>query len=315
MIKRAMISGLNAAGLDVADLRVSPPAVSRHVLKTQGFAAAVHVGLSQLDPEAVFIRIYEPPGHPAHAGPADGDREELHAPGAAARRRRGRRLGLVPGARAGELRPGPARLDRRGHRPRAPLPDRRRLRLLGLVVRAAARGRPDGGRGDLGARLLRRGDGGPRDARAGGRPHEAPRHRDRRRPRRRLRPVRRAALPRRRAGPRGSGRPDAAAVRAPARPARDPRQGRLPEHGHEQGRRARRRRARDHPHAELAQRPDAARPPSRASSSREPSAAATSSRTSCRPTTPWRASPSCSSCSRRSAGRSRSWSRSCPSRP
>ena len=62
MLKRAMISGLNAAGLDVADLRVSPPAVSRHVLKTQGFAAAVHVGLSHLDPEAVFIRIYEPPG-------------------------------------------------------------------------------------------------------------------------------------------------------------------------------------------------------------------------------------------------------------
>jgi mannose-1-phosphate guanylyltransferase/phosphomannomutase len=32
------------------------------VLKTQAFAAAVHVGQSQLDPEAVFIRIYEPPG-------------------------------------------------------------------------------------------------------------------------------------------------------------------------------------------------------------------------------------------------------------
>ena len=62
MIKRAMISGLNAAGIDVADLRVSPPAVSRHVLKTQGFAAAVHVGSSHLDPEAVFIRIYETPG-------------------------------------------------------------------------------------------------------------------------------------------------------------------------------------------------------------------------------------------------------------
>ena len=57
-----MISGLNAAGVDVADLRVSPPAVSRHVLKTQAFAAAVHVGSSHLDPEAVFIRIYEPPG-------------------------------------------------------------------------------------------------------------------------------------------------------------------------------------------------------------------------------------------------------------
>ena len=62
MIKRAMISGLNAAGIDVADLRVSPPGVSRHVLKTQGFAAAVHVGSSHLDPEAVFIRIYEPGG-------------------------------------------------------------------------------------------------------------------------------------------------------------------------------------------------------------------------------------------------------------
>ena len=62
MIKRCMISGLNATGVDVADLRVSPPAVSRHVLKTQAFAAAVHVGQSHLDPEAVIIRIYEPPG-------------------------------------------------------------------------------------------------------------------------------------------------------------------------------------------------------------------------------------------------------------
>ena len=62
MIKRCLLSGLNATGVDVADLRVSPPAVSRHVLKTQAFAAAVHVGQSQLDPEAVFIRIYEPPG-------------------------------------------------------------------------------------------------------------------------------------------------------------------------------------------------------------------------------------------------------------
>jgi mannose-1-phosphate guanylyltransferase/phosphomannomutase len=144
MIKRAMISGLNAAGLDVADLRVSPPAVSRHVLKTQGFAAAVHVGLCQFDPDA---------------GSADGDREELHTPGVAPRRRGCSRLGVVPGEGAGELRPGPARLDRRGHGPRAPLPDRRRLRLLRLLVRTAARRRPDGGRGDLGARLLRRGNG------------------------------------------------------------------------------------------------------------------------------------------------------------
>ena len=62
MLKRTIISGLNATGVDVADLRVSPPSVSRHVLKTQAFDAAVHVGSSHLDPEAVFIRIYEPPG-------------------------------------------------------------------------------------------------------------------------------------------------------------------------------------------------------------------------------------------------------------
>ncbi len=62
MIKRAMISGLNATGVDVADLRVSPPAVGRHVLKTQAFDAHVHVGAGHADPETVLIRFYEPPG-------------------------------------------------------------------------------------------------------------------------------------------------------------------------------------------------------------------------------------------------------------
>src|SRR5918997_7013910 len=43
MIKRAMISGLNATGIDVADLRVSPPAVGRHVLEAQAFSAPVTI--------------------------------------------------------------------------------------------------------------------------------------------------------------------------------------------------------------------------------------------------------------------------------
>ena len=239
---------------------------------------------------------------PAHPEPAEGDREELHTPGAAARRGRRRRLGLVPGARAGELRAGSARLARRRVGPRAPVPDRRRLRLLGLLVRAAARRRPARRRGDLGARVLRRRARRPRDAGAGDRAHEAARHRDRRGSRRRLRPVRRAALPRRRAGTRGSRRPDAAAVRPAARGARDEGQGGVPDHRHEQGRRARRRRARDHPDAELAQRADERGGRATASSSRARSAAATSSRSSCPPTTPSRASRSCSSCSRRSGG-------------
>jgi mannose-1-phosphate guanylyltransferase/phosphomannomutase len=62
MIKRAMISGFNSAGIDVADLRVSPPSVTRHVLKTQGFAGGVHIGVSHADPEVVLIRFFEPPG-------------------------------------------------------------------------------------------------------------------------------------------------------------------------------------------------------------------------------------------------------------
>ena len=62
MIKRAMISGLNSTGVDVADLRVLPAAVSRHLLKTEGYDAGFHVGVSYADPEMLAIRFYEQPG-------------------------------------------------------------------------------------------------------------------------------------------------------------------------------------------------------------------------------------------------------------
>jgi mannose-1-phosphate guanylyltransferase/phosphomannomutase len=62
MIKRAMITGFTSAGLDVADLRVLPAAVARHLLKTEGIEAGFHVGTSQTDPEVVQIRFYEQPG-------------------------------------------------------------------------------------------------------------------------------------------------------------------------------------------------------------------------------------------------------------
>ncbi len=62
MVKRAMISGLNSTGVDVADLRVLPSAVSRHLLKTQGYDAGVHVGVSYSDPEVIEIRFFEQPG-------------------------------------------------------------------------------------------------------------------------------------------------------------------------------------------------------------------------------------------------------------
>ena len=63
MIQRAIIAGLTSTGVDVADLRISPAAVTRHVLKTQGLAAGVHVGVSSADPEVVLIRVFEWPGN------------------------------------------------------------------------------------------------------------------------------------------------------------------------------------------------------------------------------------------------------------
>ncbi len=68
MIKRAMISGLNSTGIDVADLRVLPAAVSRHLLKSQGYEAGFHVGVSHSDPEVIEIRFYEQPGIQLTAG-------------------------------------------------------------------------------------------------------------------------------------------------------------------------------------------------------------------------------------------------------
>ena len=61
-IKRAMITGLNSAGVDVADLRVLPAAVSRHLMKTHGYEAGYHVGVSQSDPEMIKIQFFEQPG-------------------------------------------------------------------------------------------------------------------------------------------------------------------------------------------------------------------------------------------------------------
>jgi mannose-1-phosphate guanylyltransferase/phosphomannomutase len=59
MLKRSVITGLISTGVDVADLRVLPSAVNRHLLKAQGYDAGVHVGVSATDPEVVRIQFYE----------------------------------------------------------------------------------------------------------------------------------------------------------------------------------------------------------------------------------------------------------------
>jgi mannose-1-phosphate guanylyltransferase / phosphomannomutase len=62
MIKRAMVSGITSTGVSVADLRVLPAPVNRHLIRTQGYAAGFHVGLSSADPELIEIRFFEHPG-------------------------------------------------------------------------------------------------------------------------------------------------------------------------------------------------------------------------------------------------------------
>jgi mannose-1-phosphate guanylyltransferase / phosphomannomutase len=62
LIRRAVITGVSATGVHVADLRVMPSAVTRHLLKTEGFDAGIHARQSPSDPEAVQLQIFEPPG-------------------------------------------------------------------------------------------------------------------------------------------------------------------------------------------------------------------------------------------------------------
>jgi mannose-1-phosphate guanylyltransferase/phosphomannomutase len=62
MIKRAVITGLTATGVDVGDLRVLPSPVTRHLLKNEGYDAGLHIGTNPVDPEVVDIRFYEAPG-------------------------------------------------------------------------------------------------------------------------------------------------------------------------------------------------------------------------------------------------------------
>jgi len=63
MIQRAIIAGLTSTGVHVADLRISPAAVTRHVLKSQAMQAGIHVGRSSADPEVIQVRVFEWPGN------------------------------------------------------------------------------------------------------------------------------------------------------------------------------------------------------------------------------------------------------------
>jgi mannose-1-phosphate guanylyltransferase/phosphomannomutase len=68
MIKRAMISGISSTGVHVADLRVSPAAVARHLVKSEAADAGFHVGVSPNDPEVIRIQFFEQLGVEMSAG-------------------------------------------------------------------------------------------------------------------------------------------------------------------------------------------------------------------------------------------------------
>jgi mannose-1-phosphate guanylyltransferase / phosphomannomutase len=62
LLKRAVISGVISTGVNVADLHVMAPAVTRHFLKSQGMGAAMHVRPTAQDPEVMEIQFFEAPG-------------------------------------------------------------------------------------------------------------------------------------------------------------------------------------------------------------------------------------------------------------
>jgi mannose-1-phosphate guanylyltransferase/phosphomannomutase len=68
LIRRAVLAGINSTGVHVSDLRVMPAAVNRHLLKTEGYDAGIHVRASAGDAEVVEIQIFEPNGLAASSG-------------------------------------------------------------------------------------------------------------------------------------------------------------------------------------------------------------------------------------------------------
>jgi mannose-1-phosphate guanylyltransferase / phosphomannomutase len=67
LIKRALLVGVASTGVHVDDLQVLPAAVNRHLLKSLGLDAGIHVRTSTSDPEVVQIQVFEPPGVAASA--------------------------------------------------------------------------------------------------------------------------------------------------------------------------------------------------------------------------------------------------------
>ncbi|MFI5274167.1 MAG: sugar phosphate nucleotidyltransferase [Ktedonobacterales bacterium] len=62
MVKRAIISGLPSAGVDVSDLESVPLPVARYYIRTTGAAGGVHIRLSPFDPRVIDIKFLDAEG-------------------------------------------------------------------------------------------------------------------------------------------------------------------------------------------------------------------------------------------------------------
>jgi mannose-1-phosphate guanylyltransferase/phosphomannomutase len=62
MVKRAMMAGLNAAGINVRDLRVGSPAVSRFTTQKTRCVGGIHISGSMREPQSLEIRFFDKNG-------------------------------------------------------------------------------------------------------------------------------------------------------------------------------------------------------------------------------------------------------------
>jgi len=62
MVKRALMAGLTAAGVDVNNLRICPAPVTRYMIRSLGATAGIMVSMLEIDPRTVSIRFFDSNG-------------------------------------------------------------------------------------------------------------------------------------------------------------------------------------------------------------------------------------------------------------
>lgn len=62
MVKRAIMAGLTAAGVDVNNLRICPAPVTRYMIRSLGASAGIMISMLEIDPRMVSIRFFDSNG-------------------------------------------------------------------------------------------------------------------------------------------------------------------------------------------------------------------------------------------------------------